>query len=732
MNLIKAQQETNGGNQRKHNRKFTRRFLANMMAIVLLIGCLLVPNIEAKADNLYIALSDTTVKIGDAITVSVTVPAGVSATVNLTYPTDLLTYSSASDTASANAGTVSMTIGSYGSSNKRSVGTVTFQAKSSGKATFSASAPIAGNQEGDRVSVTGASASVNIKNETGDDAENGDNANKSSDNSLSSLTLSAGKLSPAFQYNITSYTAEVENDVTSVVVSAKANNEKATVESVKGGEKLAVGSNKIRIVVKAENGVTATYVVNVTRKAAGDDEKQQDSEKDEQPDGDLSQQYYEINGQKLYPAISIPEDVVPQDFEQGTMKLWEKDYPYLYNDKIGSQICLLYLVDENKENGALYMVMASAPYEAYPYVSFSSEFGYIVVVPDADETTLPVGYKAGTLNIEGKGSVGAYYYGEDQNVCLVYAVNNEGNYGWYLYDTNERTYMRYLGNSEADREEIQVPDTEAQSGDIQKLESQNRMIFWAFLIVVLFLLVVIVILVLSRRNHLEHQEDEEDFDDFDDEEYAELEAENEQLTQEEEDTEEGWSTEDESEETSETDREDDADAIEEDGKDIEEGNDPDGWGDISNDFPGTRAEASKRYDRSTFKTDTLPQLDMESVLAEEMTRAFVEEADVMPDEKEESDSNPEETIEKNADPENDAKSISNEILPEETVVETPVSEKSASKEIVETPDYEKTESDEEKDWEEEIPEKKPKKHHLFGKKKKSSEEEENGIEFIDL
>jgi len=550
MNSIKAQQETNRGNQRKHNRKITMRFLTNMMAIVLLFGCLLVPDIEAKADNLYIALSDTAVKIGDTITVSVTVPAGVSATVNLTYPTDLLTYSSASDTASANAGTVSMTIGSYGSSNKRSVGTVTFQAKSSGKATFSAAAPIAGNQEGDRVSVTGASASVNIKNETGDDAENGDNANKSSDNSLSYLTLSAGKLSPAFKYNITNYTAEVENNVTSVVVSAKANNENATVESVKGGEKLVVGSNKIQIVVKAENGVTATYVVNVTRKAAGDDDKQKDSEKDEQQDGDLSQQYYEINGQKLYPATSIPEDAVPQDFEQGIMKLWEKDYPYLYNDKIGSQICLLYLVDENKENGALYMVMDSAPYEAYPYVSFSSEFGYIVVVPDADETTLPAGYKAGTLDIEGKGSIGAYYYGKDKGVCLVYAVNNEGNYGWYLYDVNERTYMRYLGNSEADREEIQVPGTEAQSGDVQKLESQNRMIFWAFLIVVLFLLIVIVILVLSRRNRLEHPEEEEfdefdDFDDFDDEENAE----------------------------------DDSDTLETNSEDVVKEDEPDGWGD---------------------------------------------------------------------------------------------------------------------------------------------------------
>ena len=388
---------------------------------------------------------------------------------------------------------------------------------------------------------------------------------------------------------------------------------------------------------------------------------------------------------------------MPQDFEQGTMKLWDKDYPYLYNDKIGSQLCLLYLVDENKENGALYMVMASAPYEAYPYVSFFSEFGYIVVVPDADETTLPAGYKAGTLNIEGKGSVGAYYYGEDQNVCLVYAVNNEGNYGWYLYDTNERTYMRYLGNSEADREKIQVPDTEAQSGDIQKLESQNRMIFWAFLIVVLFLLVVIVILVLSRRNRLEHPEDEEDFDDFDDEEYAELETEIEQHTQEEEDA------------------EDDSDTLETNSEDAVKEDEPDGWGDISNDFLGTRAEAGKRYDRSTFKTDTLPQLDMEPILAEKMTRAFVEESDVMPSEKEKSDSNPEETVEKTADPENDTKSIPNENLPEET----------------ETEEADSEESDDEEEWENEIPKKKPKKHHFFGRKKKSLEEE-NGIEFIDL
>ena len=93
---------------------------------------------------------------------TVTLPAGVTGTVNLTYSKDLFTYQSATAETSVNAGTVSMTLGSYGSGNKRASGTVKFKADAAGTASFAASAPSAGNQEGDRVDVGGASVSVAV------------------------------------------------------------------------------------------------------------------------------------------------------------------------------------------------------------------------------------------------------------------------------------------------------------------------------------------------------------------------------------------------------------------------------------------------------------------------------------------------------------------------------------------------------------------------------------------
>lgn len=96
-----------------------------------------------------------------------------------------------------------------------------------------------------------------------------DNANKSGDNSLSSLTLSAGELSPAFAYNVTEYTAEVPYDVTSIDVNAKTSNSGAKVEDIIGNRELQVGENRIAITVKAENGARVVYNIIVTRREEG-------------------------------------------------------------------------------------------------------------------------------------------------------------------------------------------------------------------------------------------------------------------------------------------------------------------------------------------------------------------------------------------------------------------------------------------------------------------------------
>lgn len=87
----------------------------------------------------------------------------------------------------------------------------------------------------------------------------------SADNSLEVLSLSAGILSPDFTGKTVQYTATVPNDVTSVTVTATPVNEFATVESITGNDNLQVGTNTIKVVVKAQNGALAQYTITLTR-----------------------------------------------------------------------------------------------------------------------------------------------------------------------------------------------------------------------------------------------------------------------------------------------------------------------------------------------------------------------------------------------------------------------------------------------------------------------------------
>ena len=676
----------------KHNnnaKKSRYRFLSSFLAVILMLGCMMIPDTKAQASSLSLGVSTSSVKIGDTVTVSITVPAGVSATVNVTYPSGVFSFSSASDTASSNGGTVSMTIGSYGSTNTKTTGTMKFKAKAAGSATFSASAPIAGNQDGDRVTVGGASASVRVKNEsndsTNDNSNNGnhandgeDNTHKSADNSLASLTLSSGTLSPAFKYNVTNYTAEVANDVTSVVVSAKPSNANATVESVNGGENLAVGANKIQIVVKAENGVTATYTITVTRKESGDtDDSDTPDEEDPAGTDEPPEQCYEIGGVKMYPSEDGDETQIPEGFTLSEITLWEKAYPYWVNETIGTDMGLIYLVDENKENGAWYRISEASPYDACAFLCFKSEYGYIIATPEKLTEAAPTGYVPETISIEGKGTVDAYVRDGDESTCLIYAVNQDGVYGWYRYDVQDRTYMRYTEEAAAEDTQQTEPSTEQSGSQMKDLESQMRLLFYAFIVVVAILLIVIVILLIKRK---------QDDDDDDDDEWEE--------------------------------DEDDFDGHDEKENDPNDADHAEDELDLSDERTG----ASKRYDRSEFLTGNKATDD----------EAEEDEDDSEPDHAGQ-DEPEEEDPEVVTEPEEDPEVVTE---PEQTPVMTntldleAVLAQAVSETMHDTDDEEDYDFDDEE--EEEKPKKKKEKRGFFGRKKKKKDDGDDDLEFLDL
>lgn len=89
------------------------------------------------------------------------------------------------------------------------------------------------------------------------------NDNRSKNNYLSSLSVSAGNIN--FNKNTTVYSLVVDNNVSKIKFTGKAEDSKSTVNGL-GDKDLTVYSNTFRIVVVAENGSERVYTINVIRK----------------------------------------------------------------------------------------------------------------------------------------------------------------------------------------------------------------------------------------------------------------------------------------------------------------------------------------------------------------------------------------------------------------------------------------------------------------------------------
>lgn len=90
---------------------------------------------------------------------------------------------------------------------------------------------------------------------------------KSSNTYLSSLSLSDGVI--GFDKDVTEYSFSVPFNVTDIEVVAVVDDNKSTI-TVTGNTNLAVGENKVTVMVTSENGATRTYTLTAIRQAEGE------------------------------------------------------------------------------------------------------------------------------------------------------------------------------------------------------------------------------------------------------------------------------------------------------------------------------------------------------------------------------------------------------------------------------------------------------------------------------
>lgn len=507
-----------------------KKKLGVIITLLTLCICLMTPQMHAKAASgkTTIAVSAGSLNIGQTVTVTAKAlsASGDSAYANmvLTYDAGILEFVSCNATYGGGGGSISVASDSF---------SVTLKAISAGKASISLSATdgvIYGTEE-ELDSMAGSSTSVTVKNEaagsnTGNNNNTGSNTNTaalSADNSLKALTISPGTLSPAFKGSTTKYTATVDNSVTSIAVSATPVNEKATIESVTGNTNLAVGANVVQIVVKAENGTTATYKITVTRQAAGttgsettttggengddgnvDSETPEDTEEVDTTETPVSAADVVINNTTYHIADNFTEEQIPSDFTEATVNFRGAECRGLTFNK--GTISLIYLETDNVDaTTGRFFIYDETRDVVYDFMKFTAgESSYAIPLLAPLDSVLPESYVQVSLQMPENTVMTAYQLpaedGEEaSDFYIFYGVNQDGTEGWYQYDAAEGTYQRVNGNitETADSSSDDLAALQSQYDELSKKYKDAKSFSRNMIAVLIFVLAIAVVIILN-------------------------------------------------------------------------------------------------------------------------------------------------------------------------------------------------------------------------------------------
>lgn len=497
-----------------------KKLFGCILSLVMAVMLVFTPAEHVYAQGLGLSVSSSSVAVGKTVKVTVSMPSGYFGTVVI---------SSSDEGVLSNGGDGVANIGDAAGPEYPTSRSFSFTAKAAGSCTIKAYCTVVGDAEANDAGgiITGASTKVTVtsassnndsnsnkdnKDNSGSNTGNDSNANKDNENkeekkssnaSLGSLVISAGTLSPEFSAATKDYTATVDYSCSSLAVTANPADSKASVTSVTGNDSLEVGENTVSVVVTAEDGSTSTYNIVVTRRAEDDPEN---------ADKQDNWKKFDINGTEWTMVNDIPEDVVPEGFEHSKTVIDGLEYNTLHGTF--GDITLVYL---QSESGNGLFVYDAAQNTAYEFVRINSESHFIVVLlPKVDD--VPEGYNEISLSIEGKGVATAYQTkgektdDQTKDFYLIYAMNDNGESGWYTYDSVDGTYMRT---------KLSTPTVAQEENDTTKSELvpgiANKYLVLAAILVLIIIILLLLLIVSAVKNRkykaMDYHDDDDDVDD---------------------------------------------------------------------------------------------------------------------------------------------------------------------------------------------------------------------------
>ncbi len=488
--------------------KRLKKIAAILLAILLCVPMVNLTSTKA-AGSARVSIGSASGTVGETVSVTVSIDASFqigAATIYISYDKNVIEPASGSNT-----GMVTCNFLDSSSSNSQST-SVSFKIKKAGTSALN----VAGDSkvismDYENASITKGSGSV-----TGTAP-----ASYSSDNTLGSLQISPGVLSPAFSPDVTTYTTSVGSDCGRLTVSATPNDSKATVSV--SGTRMDPGMNTTTITVTAENGSKKSYTIKTTK--AEDVKTQEEASKAaDSPDAGIESnnssavQEPSVNvagmGYKITASLdghTLPEGYVQSETDYNGIKI-------TVGMGTDTGVMLAYLESEDGTGESGYYVYDSVNKSFSKYIEVSQpELTYCILPIDETAMELPEGYDIGRTDIGGEevevllDRTGSY--------ALFYGVSSTGQTGWFRYNISDGTIQGYAGYNTADEPVFNIIDRKNNSstGSFSLFKGINLI----FMIIIAALAIVIIILavmveMLSRKLKVSKKAFVKAMDDYDD------------------------------------------------------------------------------------------------------------------------------------------------------------------------------------------------------------------------